>query len=65
MYLINKDDTEHTGQVRHVKMFITDKHKKQSKYNRRVCVTGIIRVEDVPGEMLGFLPCWRLLQKTI
>ncbi len=38
MYLINKDETEHTGQVRHVKMFKTDKHKKRSKYNRHVYV---------------------------
>lgn len=26
---------------------------------------GVVRVEDVPGALLGLLPCWRLFQKAI
>lgn len=31
----------------------------------RLCVSGVLRVEAVPGAMLGLLPCWRLLPEAV
>lgn len=30
-----------------------------------VCLSGVVRLEDVPGTMLGILPRWRLFPETI
>lgn len=30
-----------------------------------VSSAGVVRVEDVPGEVLGLLPHWRLFQEAI
>lgn len=83
MYLINKDETEHTGQVsKYRDWFKTNidvsKTKVQASlvffgivnFESRYSPTlhhfsGVIRVEDVPGTMLGLLPCWRLLQEAV
>lgn len=79
MYLINKDETEHTGQVSLI-TFI----KFSTDWRYRVCsfhflisccvvwnavltfsVSGVICLEDVPGALLGLLSCWRLFQKAV
>lgn len=66
MYLINKDETEHTGQV--------SVSKSLSLCEPLMCLcntlnnvpstpslpSGVLCMEDVPGEMLGLLPSWRL-----
>lgn len=71
MYLINKDETEHTGQVSlhfWYHGFSTEKISKCLSPKARAitfCVSGVVRVEDVPRALLGFLPCWRLFQKAI
>lgn len=89
MYLINKDETEHTGQVSLIR-FITVFFfflllLRFPLTENRICyfqclvpccirlwnlvltssVLGVIRLEDVPGALLGLLPCWRLFQKAI
>ncbi len=92
MYLINKDVTEHTGQVQlamnlywkqifgpfqsercvlndTLKWETTDKRTlRYTIYYKMNCdciTTGIIRVEDVPGTLLGVLSCWRLFPETV
>lgn len=66
MYLINKDETEHTGQVRFKHFWVFFFHF-QFLISLFSCfsVSGVIRVEDVPGAVLGLFPCWRLFQKAI
>ncbi|CAG00547.1 unnamed protein product, partial [Tetraodon nigroviridis] len=56
MYLINKDETEHTGQVR-LKHFWVFFFHFQFLISLFSCfsVSGVIRVEDVPGAVLGLL----------
>lgn len=72
MYLINKDETEHTGQVR----ICTDyfqcvfrywiyKTLKRSFVVVGCLLSGVICLEDVPGAVLGLLPCWRLFQEAV
>lgn len=75
MYLINKDETEHTGQVS-LNCFITV-FLIVVLFSFQFLVScceflflhplflGVVRVEDVPGALLGLLPCWRLFQKAI
>lgn len=70
MYLINKDETEHTGQVSldsWYHSFRTEKISKRLSLKAHITfsVSGVICVEDVPRALLGFLPCWRLFQKAI
>lgn len=86
MYLINKDETEHTGQVSldcfatGVLFYYQDSYwliTKSAPLSFCVhtplvlvlvltsSVLGVIRVEDVPGALLGLLPCWWLFQKAI
>lgn len=80
MYLVNKDETEHTGQVRlHLHLvFIYTQALFICSFKHfpffQVCwksvsvffsSTGIICVEDVSGAMLGFLSGWRLFQETV
>lgn len=70
MYLINKDETEHTGQVRwRSKPVLSNKTKMTIKVMLPLCFfrfsTGVLCMEDVSGEMLGLLPCWRLFPQTI
>jgi hypothetical protein len=78
MYLINKDETEHTGQVWSLspfcplspeKMLLVISGTKGYYILTRlfVCLLrlGVIRVEDVPGEAMGLFPRWRLFQKAV
>lgn len=66
MYLINKDETEHTGQVRLRYLWVCLFFPSFSVSNQPgfffcfVCfsVLGVIRVEDVPGALLGLFPRW-------
>lgn len=68
MYLINKDETEHTGQVSLISL-----NTVLSLLLSTSCVMpfeflsclGVVCVEDVPGALLGLFPCWRLFQKAI
>lgn len=59
MYLINKDETEHTGQVRLKYLGFFFFHFQFLT----VCVLlfhvlGVIRVEDVSRALLGLFPSW-------
>lgn len=83
MYLINKDETEHTGQVsKYRDWFETNIDVSKTKVQASLVFFGIVNfesrhsptlhhfsgvicVEDVPGTMLGLLPCWRLLQEAV
>lgn len=71
MYLINKDETEHTGQVSVDSWYHSFRTEKISKclsvkaHAITFSASGVIRVEDVPRALLGLLPCWRLFQKAI
>lgn len=81
MYLINKDETEHTGQVslsvglcvRGTKCLTFCSHSFQLAVSSFLplswfllsSVPGVICVEDVPGASVGLLPCWGLFQEAI
>lgn len=90
MYLINKDETEHTGQVfpiilshlfwcvdgsvpnpserlpdqQHVWSWGLKTQFCYSTHNL-VCLSGVVRLENVPGTLLGILSRWRLFPETI
>lgn len=71
MYLINKDETEHTGQVSveyfmcFLPFFFFFYLTLSSCPSVRPPVLGVICVEDVPRALLGFLPSWWLFQEAI
>lgn len=68
MYLINKDETEHTGQVG-LDLWLclpaSGAERQTVSHALPLSVLGIICVEDVPRALLGLLSCWRLFQKTV
>lgn len=61
MYLINKDETEHTGQVgvilRRSTYFVL-LSPFLFPFSSFSVPVGILCVENVPGALLGFLPSW-------
>lgn len=68
MYLINKDETEHTGQVGitvHRPPYFVILPPFLFTLSAFSVPVGILCVENVPGAMLGLLPSWRLFQKAI
>lgn len=67
MYLINKDETEHTGQVRLKYFGFFFFHFQFLTHSVSSCfpALGVIRVEDVSRALLGLFPSWWLFQKAI
>lgn len=65
MYLINKDETEHTGQVGPTLSQLLVPRTQAVFDVLPPSVLGVVRVEDVPGALLGLLPRWRLFQEAV